>query len=319
MTLDKNKIDIVYTWVENTEKFQKEKQYWLNKEIKNLNNEIFRYIDNEELRYSLRSVEKYFPNYNKIYLLVKDDQFPKYLKTNHPKIKVIKHSDIIPKEYLPTFNSIAIECYLHHIPGLTKNYIYMNDDFFFLYPTDSSYFLKDDKPIPLVCSTKYKFTCVKELNYDNYNYKDLCVLNNHILDYISNKTEEKGRNQVSHVPKMFNRDYDYYIESVLKKCYIEEINKYINLYDATAMSKFRKTSNLCLVSLLKEYLYHYFFNIDFKETSCLYIENDNDNNKLKVLNLNNRFMCIQSVGTNNKDRYYSLMNYLFPNKSSFEI
>ena len=104
ISLNKNKIDIIYTWVENTEEFQKEKQYWLNKENKNLSNEITRYIDNEELRYSLRSIEKYFPNYNKIYLLVKDDQFPRYLKKNHPKIKVIKHSDIIPKEYI-TFSS----------------------------------------------------------------------------------------------------------------------------------------------------------------------------------------------------------------------
>lgn len=318
ISLDKNKIDIVYTWVENTEEFQKEKQYWLSKETKNLNNEIIRYIDNEELRYSLRSIEKYFPNYNKIYLLVKDDQFPKYLKETHPKLKVIKHSDIIPKEYLPTFNSMAIECYLHHIPGLNKNYIYMNDDVLFLYPTEQSYFLKNNKPIPLVSSPKHKFIQVKDLDYNNYNYIDGCVLNNYILDNITNKYEEKGRNQVSHIPKMFNRDYDYYIENVLKSHYMENSN--INLYDSTAMSKFRKTTNLYLVALLKEYLYNYFFQRDFKQTSCLYIENDNNNDKLlKELNTNKRFMCIQSVGSNNKYRYYSFMDNLFPNKSSFEI
>jgi len=318
MSSDKNKIDIVYTWVENTEEFQKEKQYWLNKENKNLNNEIIRYIDNEELRYSLRSIEKYFPNYNKIYLLVKDDQFPKYLNKIHHKLKVIKHSDIIPKEYLPTFNSMAIECYLHHIPGLNKNYMYLNDDVFFLHPTESSYFLKNNKPIPLVSSGKYKFKCVRDIDYNNYNFADGCVLNNHILDYITNKNEEKGRNQVSHIPKVFNRDYDYYIENVLKSHYIENSN--INLYDSTAMSKFRKTTNLYLIALLKEYLYHYWFQRDFKQTSCLYIENDNNNDKLlKELNTNKRFMCIQSVGKNNKDRYYSFMDNLFPNKSSFEI
>jgi hypothetical protein len=56
ITIDKNKkIDIVYTWVESNKDFQKEKQYWYEQETnKKLSDEIIRYIDNEELRYSLR-------------------------------------------------------------------------------------------------------------------------------------------------------------------------------------------------------------------------------------------------------------------------
>ena len=33
--------------------------------------------------------------------------------------------------HLPTFNAQAIECHLHRIPGLSKSFLYMNDDFFF--------------------------------------------------------------------------------------------------------------------------------------------------------------------------------------------
>ena len=89
-------IDIVYTWVESNEEFEKEKSYWLEKtnkeDIKNKENSgSIRFKDNKEIMYSLRSIEKYFPNYNNIYIIVKDGQFPKYLKKDHPKIKIVNH------------------------------------------------------------------------------------------------------------------------------------------------------------------------------------------------------------------------------------
>jgi len=38
--------------------------------------------------------------------------------------------EIFPrKDDLPTFNSAAIECHLHRIPGLSENFLYFNDDF----------------------------------------------------------------------------------------------------------------------------------------------------------------------------------------------
>ena len=71
--LDDTPIDIVYTWVESSDEFEKEKLYWLNKtnkeDIKNSENSgKIRFKDNQELKYSLRSIEKYFPNYNNIYI-----------------------------------------------------------------------------------------------------------------------------------------------------------------------------------------------------------------------------------------------------------
>jgi hypothetical protein len=131
------------------------------------------------------------------------------------------------------------------------------------------------------------------------------------------KKEEDGRYQVSHIPKIYNKEYDYYIENMFKNYYVENNN--INMYDSTAMSKFRKNTNLCLVAILKNYIYNYYFKREFKKTSCLYLEIDINNEKFLNANTNRRFMCIQSVGKNNKDRYYSFMDKLFPHKSSFEI
>jgi hypothetical protein len=52
---------------------------------------------------------------------------------------VVRHSEIIDKKYLPLFNSLPIEASIHHIPGLSENFLYSNDDCFF-----GDYISKDD-------------------------------------------------------------------------------------------------------------------------------------------------------------------------------
>ena len=60
---------------------------------------------------------------------------PKWLNTNDPRIVIVPHEDIFENENdLPVFNSNAIEMNLHRIPGLSRHFIYLNDDFIFNYP-----------------------------------------------------------------------------------------------------------------------------------------------------------------------------------------
>ncbi|KAK3242460.1 hypothetical protein CYMTET_47852 [Cymbomonas tetramitiformis] len=93
-----------------------------------------RYRDNDELRYSLRSVEMNLPWFRHIYL-VTNGQVPTWLNVEHPKITVVPHSMIFPnRSHLPTFSSPAIEAHLHRIPGLSHQFIYLNDDVFFGQP-----------------------------------------------------------------------------------------------------------------------------------------------------------------------------------------
>eukprot|EP01127_Copromyxa_protea_P003779 TRINITY_DN1356_c0_g3_i1.p1 TRINITY_DN1356_c0_g3~~TRINITY_DN1356_c0_g3_i1.p1 ORF type:complete len:957 (-),score=219.28 TRINITY_DN1356_c0_g3_i1:368-3238(-) len=90
-----------------------------------------RYIDNEELRYSLRSVEKFAPWVRHIFI-VTNGQIPYWLDIEHPKITVVPHNVIFTnKSHLPTFSSPAIEANLHNIPGLSRHWIYLNDDVMF--------------------------------------------------------------------------------------------------------------------------------------------------------------------------------------------
>lgn len=143
------KIDIVYLWVDDTDtKWRAEKDKWV--EIISGKKPIFndamteaRWRDNGEFLYSLRSVEKFAPWVNHIYIITGFNQVPKWLNTKHPKITIIPHEQIIPHDALPTFNSNAIEMCIPNIPDLSEHFLLMNDDMFFNKPLSPSYFYDD--------------------------------------------------------------------------------------------------------------------------------------------------------------------------------
>lgn len=130
-------IDAVYTWVDGSD------PEWLDRKLAALGafgsgqelNELAanesRYVNRDELRYSLRSLHCYAPWIRHIYL-VTDDQLPPWLDPNHPRLKQVSHREIFGDAgRLPTFNSHAIETRLHRIPGLAEHFLYLNDDVFF--------------------------------------------------------------------------------------------------------------------------------------------------------------------------------------------
>jgi Protein of unknown function (DUF3184). len=146
-------IDIVYSWVDGQDRSHQIKRQLYRSKQKKLHKESAatgRFIDNNELLYSLRSIGEFAPWVNKVFI-VTDNQIPKWLNTNNHRIQVIDHSQILPKHALPTFNSHVIEAYLHLIPGLSEQYIYFNDDFFLMRETEKSDFFTSNG-IPYVFS-----------------------------------------------------------------------------------------------------------------------------------------------------------------------
>lgn len=88
-----------------------------------------RFRDWGTLKYLLRGIERYMPFIRNVYLVVsRHSQVPAWVNTDN--LKTVLHEDIIPSEYLPIFNSAAIEMFLHRIEGLDEEYIYFNDDIF---------------------------------------------------------------------------------------------------------------------------------------------------------------------------------------------
>ncbi|KAK7868002.1 hypothetical protein R5R35_010176 [Gryllus longicercus] len=90
-----------------------------------------RFEDKEELRYSLRSLETHAPWVRHIYL-VTNGQIPYWLNLDNPRLTLLTHEEIFPNHsHLPTFSSPAIESHIHRIPGLSQQFLYLNDDVFF--------------------------------------------------------------------------------------------------------------------------------------------------------------------------------------------
>lgn len=119
-------IDIVYTYVNSQD------EMWGNYWKECFGEENFdpnRYTSHEELKYSLRSINQFMPWVRNIYI-VSNCSKPNWLRKNK-QIVWIDHSSIFPStEYIPTFNSHAIESCLHRIPNLAEHFIYFNDDVF---------------------------------------------------------------------------------------------------------------------------------------------------------------------------------------------
>jgi len=106
-----------------------------------------RFTNNDELKYSLRSVEMYAHWIRRIFI-VTDNQVPSWLDLSNPKVRVVDHTEIMPSEALPCFNSRVIEHHIANIPGLAEKFIYANDDMLLNRPvTPSMFFAPDGLPI----------------------------------------------------------------------------------------------------------------------------------------------------------------------------
>ena len=101
-----------------------------------------RFRDWNTLRYLFRGIETNMPFIRKVFLVVsKDSQVPTWINRN--KVEIVLHKDIIPAEYLPTFNSNTIEMHLHRIKELDEQFLYFNDDMFPIAPCEPTDFFRD--------------------------------------------------------------------------------------------------------------------------------------------------------------------------------
>ena len=140
-------IDFVVTWVDMDDpKWIKEFSKFSDKIDNSVNEKSeARFRDHGFLKYWFRGVEKFAPWVRKIHF-VTSGQKPEWLDENHPKINLVSHSDFIPEEYLPVFNSNLIEIYMHKIPDLSEQFVYFNDDFFIINDVPETRFFENGLP-----------------------------------------------------------------------------------------------------------------------------------------------------------------------------
>lgn len=148
-------IDFVITWVDGTDPvWQKEKAAYSGQEdIQALaaytDFSKVRYRNHGLLLYWFRGVEQFAPWVRKIHF-VTCGHLPPWLDVSNPKLNIVRHDEFIPKVYLPTFNSNAIEMHMHRIKGLSDNFVYFNDDMFLIRPAKETDFFRAGKPCDLL-------------------------------------------------------------------------------------------------------------------------------------------------------------------------
>ncbi|MBR4072550.1 MAG: Stealth CR1 domain-containing protein [Clostridia bacterium] len=149
-----NNIDLVVLWVDGNDPAWQAQKASVTQS--GGDNRAIRYRDWGLMKYWFRAVEKNLPFINKVHFITWG-HLPPWLNTEHPKLNIVKHSDYIPEEYLPTFNSNVIELNLHRLQGLSEHFILANDDFFFLAPKTKEFFFKGGLPVDAAVQNVLQF------------------------------------------------------------------------------------------------------------------------------------------------------------------
>ncbi len=138
-------IDVVLPWVNDQDQdWRAERDRYLDQDtskhqVRSFDANPHRFRSWDNLHYIFRGIEAYMPWVRTIYLVTNGHR-PDWLDLTNPKVRLVRHGDYIPHDFLPTFNSHTIELNLHRIPGLAEHFIYFNDDTFVIRPMEPSDF-----------------------------------------------------------------------------------------------------------------------------------------------------------------------------------
>jgi len=331
-------IDIVILWVDGSDSAWLEEKSKYTPPAAKDSNSVNRYRDWGLLPYWFRCIEKHAPWVRKVHF-VTWGHVPAFLNLNEPKLHVVKHTDFIPAEYLPTFSSHAIELNIHRIPDLSEHFIYFNDDMFLLRPMTEENFFRNG--LPCTCGREVPWVFRGEVGiWEHAVANNLGVINRHfskkeVIRHHGDKLYSKcygWKNNLRTLvlntlfPDHFTGFQNLHAPGAYLKSTFEEVwAAEPKLLDSTCRDKFRQASNVnqwvclwwqvasgsfepCVVDNVVASV-----TADNLETMCGIIENQNHN-----------FICINDPDGDVdfealSERLKKAFETILPEKSSFEI
>jgi len=312
-------IDIVYLWVDGKDpawleckECYREGEGLLDKS-KLEGAQENRFSDHQELKYSLRSILKFAPFFNHVYIVTMS-QRPEWL-LDHPQITIIDHKDIFKDlSLLPTFNSQALECHLHRIPNLSEHFIYFNDDVFVGLPLTPYDFFTEDGKVKVLFEEGY--TVSDNPVVQATLYRQAWVNSNALLDacFIPEK-----RHRLCHAP------------FALKKSWIEQVeDMFPFVFEENSSHRFRAATNYNVTNGLFQYIWYYQNRVvigDLKnQMASMFNDLDLDRNKIALDELKNEpkhTFCIQDCMLGASDKtcklLHDFMDSYLPDPAPWEI
>lgn len=270
-----------------------------------------RYRDWDCFKYFFRCIEKNCKWVNKVFLIVADEsQVPDWVNKDNPKLRIVYHRDYIPEELLPTFNIMTIEDYICNIEDLADNYVYCNDDYYFLNETPKDLFMVGDYLVFKNGPLELKKIDDWYLNgSDGTFYKSL---NNGIDLQLEINGDKAKWYAIDHIPVVHNKTFE---KDIINKYY----DRFIN---ANKESKFRcgeNISNHVFTCLYKDTKPYFLFN---NYNSCyVTVRKETDFNIYDSFTM----VCFNDTQQLSKDDFMETKNKMvkffenkFPGKSSFE-
>jgi hypothetical protein len=304
--IKKDTIDIVVPYVDSSDpQWQELYNTYNKKETREDSNGKQRFRGNELFKYWFRSVEQYTPWINNVFLIVQSiSQVPDWiLKTD--KIKIITHDMFIPNEFLPVFNSQAIEMFIHRIPGLSERFLYSNDDMYFIGPLKPEDFFQGEG-----VRTEFK---IVSIGTEMPLWK-ASIINSGML--VNKEETEQLKIRGNYLTPM-------HITRPYLKSKLEEVHSLYGEDILKTISKFREPYNYTVyiydlhlrkngLTFPKQYLYQHFSNRTSINTIGNFMANP----------LINKSMCLNDVlevedkawNTHIKEKF----NHKFPKKSKYE-
>lgn len=266
-------IDIVIPWLNPTEKWYEEYKKYNDTELP------CRIRDLNTMQPALKSILKNLPWVRYIWLVVYDEEQHQNLnwpELKNEKIKYVYHRDIIPQEFLPNFNYMITECFIHKIKGLSENFILSNDDMIFTKPIPKEFYFDENKPVHRYKTIK-KYVPVYTCQYD----------------YICKSTSEFIKTILGQ-PLWTS---DFHMPIPLKKSMLEFIwFKYYNpLINTCKNAKVRKNHNIILSTIaitLDEYFNHCKYNNLQIKTQPVMLTDKITKNTLENAIKSNHIVCL---------------------------
>lgn len=245
-------IDFVLAWVDGGDPDWVRLRNSYCEDSKGINEARFR--DWGVLKYWFRAAEAYAPWVRKIHF-VTCGQKPDWLNTDHPKLNLVNHTDYIPEEYLPTFNSNVIEMNFHRIPGLAEQFVYFNDDMYLndvVSPTD---FFQDGKPcdsailsqfVPSVQGDDFRHILCNDAAFLNDHFDKHAVMRRDLRKWFSPKYGKfLLKNIYFGIPKGFSSFQNFHIPSAMLRSTYERIwQMEPALLHETSTHKFRSANDI---------------------------------------------------------------------------
>lgn len=310
-------IDIVLPWLNGNDKHWQNDYMSTVSKISGGDKGIIRVREWDIFKYFLRSIAKNCKFVRKIHIIVYDEhQIPDWINTSNDKINFVLHKDIIPTEFLPTYNSLVPAMFVTNIKDLAENFIYCNDDMFFVNEMKEKDFFINEKPVKLL----NKLTR-KESRYWEF-HDTWCRIMQNTIEIYNKLFSTNTLYEAPHVPTPY-RKKDY------MKCF-DMLKPFHKRLFGNFNDKIRQPNNLCMAEFVE------YYESDFTDTEKLNnyrnlhqlinITEKPDWNKIFYALLNAKTICFndQCHTTNNmifndiKTKLIKILNSVFPDKCEFE-